>query len=63
MNTPWLVSSILWPLAKLVLDQNTIDKVNIASGAKHENMLKHINPNNLEQKYGGSVPDITSDFW
>lgn len=63
MNTPWLVSKILWPLAQLVLDQNTIDKVNIASGARHENMLKHINPNNLEQKFGGNVPDVVSDFW
>jgi CRAL/TRIO domain len=63
LNTPFMISKFLWPIAKLVLDQNTIDKVNIASGATHENMKKHINSHNYETQFGGEVPDLTTEFW
>lgn len=63
LNTPFMISKVLWPIAKLVLDQNTIDKVNIASGGSHDSMQKHINKNNYEKKFGGDVPDLTDNFW
>ncbi len=62
VNAPSTINT-LWMAAKVALDQNTIDKVNITNESHHPKMDEHINSENLEQKFGGKVPNIEGDCW
>jgi len=53
----------LWSIAQVVLDKNTIDKVNICTESHNPKMDEHINKDNIEKQYGGNIPDLTGDFW
>ena len=62
VNAPTGIT-FLWNIAKLALDQNTIDKINITDKPHNPKMLTHINKFNLEQRFGGEAPNLTAPFW
>ncbi|CAG9329248.1 unnamed protein product [Blepharisma stoltei] len=52
----------MWGLVKPFLDEGTIQKVNLLNDSIPRPLLTHCNPNQIEQKYGGTAPNLTQ-FW
>eukprot|EP00357_Protocruzia_adherens_P002175 CAMPEP_0114984454 /NCGR_PEP_ID=MMETSP0216-20121206/7285_1 /TAXON_ID=223996 /ORGANISM="Protocruzia adherens, Strain Boccale" /LENGTH=561 /DNA_ID=CAMNT_0002346591 /DNA_START=167 /DNA_END=1852 /DNA_ORIENTATION=+ len=61
VNVPSFVHK-LWSLAKLFLDELTIMKVKMFKGGCEEELFKHCNREQVEEKFGGSAPNV-SQFW
>merc|ERR1719464_1792584 len=53
----------LWKLAHKFVDEFTNKKLQIFGEDYQEAIQTLINADNLEQKYGGTVPDKTENFW
>lgn len=53
----------LWKLAHKFVDEFTNKKLQIFGENYQEAIQTLINADNLEQKYGGTVPDKTENFW
>ena len=53
----------LWKLAHKFVDEFTNKKLQIFGEDYQEAIKTLINPDNLEQKYGGTVEDKTENFW
>lgn len=62
LNAPSSIS-IPWGIAKSFLEKHTVDKINIIKSNTSPKMWEHFNKNQIEQKFGGSCPDLTQDFW
>lgn len=61
LNAPWTFSA-LWKLAKTLLEETTQMKITITSSNQEEKMLGHINPFQLEKRYGGQSEECAI-FW
>lgn len=53
----------IWKLAHKFVDEFTSKKLQIFGDDYAEAMQELISPDNLEQKYGGTIPDKTDNFW
>ena len=62
LNAPGSIA-IPWKVAKAFLEQHTVDKIKIFKKSTTKNLWEHFNPNQIEQKFGGNVPDLESNFW
>lgn len=62
INANWLVRG-LWTIAKTVVDEFTLTKMNLHSDDYVPNLLQYVDPSNLEVKYGGTIPNKESDFF
>ena len=61
INAPRTISWI-WNFVKGFLEHHTANKIKIKRESTAKEMLTHIAANQLEQKYGGSAPDL-NEFW
>mmetsp|Transcript_63923 Transcript_63923/g.73322 ORF Transcript_63923/g.73322 Transcript_63923/m.73322 type:complete len:431 (+) Transcript_63923:134-1426(+) len=61
VNVPRLLSGI-WTLVKMVLDPVTLNKIKITKKSLPEGILTHCNASQIEQRFGGEVPNLTT-FW
>lgn len=62
LNSPSTIS-VLWTIAKLVMEETTISKVSLEKAATSAAMWDHFNPEQVEEKYGGKAPNKTENFW
>jgi hypothetical protein len=61
LNAPWTFSAV-WTVAKGFLEETTTMKISITSSSTDSKMKSHINAEQLEQKYGGEMPNLV-EFW
>lgn len=61
LNAPWTFS-VVWTVVKGLIEETTAMKISITSSATEANMKNHISPEQLEEKYGGEMPDFT-EYW
>jgi hypothetical protein len=54
--------SIIWTIAKLVLDDCTTFKINILEKQTPDGLLKETNKKQIERKFGGEAPNLEI-FW
>jgi hypothetical protein len=52
----------LWAIAKNFLEDHTVKKIKINKNVASQEMFSHINPSQLEAKYGGRAPNVQT-FW
>ena len=62
LNAPKAIS-VPFGIAKKFLEKNTVDKINISGKHTNPKMWEHINPQHVEEKYGGTHPNLTENFW
>lgn len=61
LNAPWTFS-VVWKAVKLIIEETTSMKITITSSNTEPRLKEHVNPEQLEVKYGGEMPDLT-EFW
>ena len=61
VNAPGSIM-LIWNVVKHFLDDVTKEKTDIEKGNVSRRLLELFSPNQLEQKYGGSAPNLT-EFW
>jgi hypothetical protein len=61
LNAPSSMT-FMWMIAKAVLDARTLAKCNVLGTSYSDRMLSHFAHHQIEQKYGGTAPNLTS-FW
>jgi len=62
VNTHWLVRG-LWKVAKQMVDEFTLSKINLYGGDFQADILHLVPAENLEEKYGGKLPNKVKDFF
>jgi hypothetical protein len=62
VNAQWVIK-VVWSVAKKLVDPLTIKKFVICGDDFTKDLQKLIDPNSLEQKYGGTLPDKTDKFF
>ena len=62
VNVHWLVRG-LWQIAKNLVDEFTLTKMNMLGYEFKDNILQVIDAGNLEAKYGGSLPNKEIEFF
>jgi len=62
VNSPMTVY-IPWKIVKQFLAENTVKKMKFCKSLPVPEMFEHINPEQLEKKFGGRVPNKTGNFW
>jgi CRAL/TRIO domain len=62
LNTPSTIS-ILWGIAKLCMEESTISKITLENGRSSPKLFEHVNPDQVEVKYGGKAPNKTDNYW
>ncbi len=63
VHTAWLIRG-LWKVVRPLIDEFTASKINIYGSSDFEqDMLKVIDENNLEQKYGGKQPNKVANYF
>jgi hypothetical protein len=53
---------IVWQIAKQVVDPLTLLKFKVEGDKFHNKLYEAVDPRNLEQKFGGQIPDLTHYF-
>jgi hypothetical protein len=61
LNAPSSMT-FMWMIAKAVLDARTLAKCNVLGTNYSDRMLGHFAHHQIEQRYGGTAPNLTS-FW
>lgn len=49
-------------MVKGLLEETTVQKINFSKEHKNDDMWKHVNKCQVEEKFGGTAPNITS-YW
>lgn len=63
VHVAWLVRG-LWKIVRPMIDEFTATKINIYGDSDFEqDILKVVEAKNLEQKYGGTAPNKTSNYF
>eukprot|EP00347_Sterkiella_histriomuscorum_P002775 403366847 len=62
INTHWLVRG-LFKIAKSMLDEFTLSKINVLSTDFQASLLQTIDKSCLEQQYGGTLPNKTANYF
>jgi len=62
VNVHWIVSAAAQILFTF-LPSHIAEKVSMQSGNGSKDLLKYVDPNNLEIKYGGNLPNKETDFF
>jgi hypothetical protein len=61
LNAPSSLT-FMWMFVKALLDARTASKITTLAASSSERMLSHFSPHQVEQKFGGSAPNLTT-FW
>ena len=61
-DVTWLFRG-MWKMAHRMVDEFTKQKLLIYGDDYKKDLLDLIDAENLEEKYGGSMPDKTDNFW
>jgi hypothetical protein len=51
-----------WRMIKGLLEENTVNKVKILKTPIAQELFNHTNPEQVEQKFGGTAPNVTA-YW
>lgn len=62
VNAQWAVK-VVWKLAKKMVDPLTLLKFKLLGDKFQPELLNDIDQHNLEQKYGGTIPDKADKFF
>lgn len=62
VNTHWLLRG-LWAIAKNAVDEYTLTKMNLLGSDFKPTIVQIIDEANLEQKYGGNIPNKETEFF
>lgn len=62
INAQWTIK-IVWKVVKKLVDPLTIQKFVICGDDFSKDLNKLVDPNNLEKRYGGTLPDKTGDYF
>jgi len=62
LNAPSSIA-IAWNLAKGLLEDTTVKKIQFDKSNSSDDMWKHINKDQVETKYGGNARDSKEKFW
>ena len=62
VDVTWVVRQ-LWKLAHQFVDEFTKKKLSIYGDGYFNDMRELIDPDNLEQRYGGNLPNIAEGFF
>lgn len=54
--------AFLWRMCKPFVDSVTVEKIDITRSPHSEKMMAHFNPEQVEERYGGSAKNL-SQFW
>ena len=60
------LNRVLTTVAKLCypfLDEFTIKKISLMGKDYHQVFMQDIDPDNLEERFGGNLPDKVDNFW
>jgi hypothetical protein len=49
---------MVWNILKNLLDQETINKINLVEEQTVDKLFEHCNREQVEQRFGGTLPDI-----
>jgi len=55
--------NFMWGMIKGFMEETTQRKIQIMKTIVPENLFKHTNKEQIENKYGGLSKDIQQDFW
>ena len=55
--------SFFWSLAKSYMSENTIKKIKFSNTNFEEGLFKHTHPSQVEQRFGGAMRNISSEFF
>jgi len=47
----------------MFLNETTINKINITGDNYNKKMWDHINPNQIEKKFGGNSKNMEDNYW
>ena len=61
VNTPWAFRA-LYGAIQVFMEKSTVMKISLSGSNKDDKMAKHINPKQLEKRFGGEQETPTS-FW
>lgn len=62
MNSPTSIY-FTWKMIKSLLEETTTQKINFSKESTNEDMWKHVNKSQVEEKFGGTAKNIEVDFW
>lgn len=62
INSHWLLRG-LWAVAKNLVDEFTLTKMNLIGYEFKAEIFKVIDPNFIEEKYGGTLPNKADNFF
>jgi hypothetical protein len=54
---------LLWNMVKVFLDEISLRKIRMLKKGQFKDILLLVNPEQLEQKYGGTAPDVKENFF
>jgi hypothetical protein len=54
---------LLWNMVKVFLDETSLKKIRMLKKGQFKDILTLVNPEQLEQKYGGTAPDVKENFF
>lgn len=61
LNAPWTFSAAYLGI-KVFMEESTASKIVVTSDPKDPLIDTHINPSQLEKRFGGQAPDVT-EYW
>jgi len=62
MNAPTSIY-FTWKVAKNLLEETTTQKINFSKDSKNDDMWKHVNKSQIEERFGGTAPSIQANYW
>ena len=62
MNAP-RTFSIIWAVLSRILDATALARVSINRGSQSDALRALVSDDQLEDRYGGNVPQKTENFW
>jgi len=62
MNSPTSLY-FSWKMIKPLLEETTTAKINFSKDNKNEDLWKHTNKSQVEQRFGGTAANIDQDYW
>jgi hypothetical protein len=61
LNAPTSVT-VVWAIIKKFIDRDTVERISITSKHSDPSLLQLFNPRQVEERYGGTAPNLTQ-FW
>jgi len=62
MNSPTTIY-FTWKAVKPLLEETTTNKINFSKTSENEDMWRHTNKSQVEERFGGTATNIEKDYW